>query len=125
MKVCRRCKQELPRTKFYHLAQRNAKGEETSWDCRDSFCKKCRGKYQTERLKVRKSQAVTYLGGQCVDCALIDPVADVYDFHHRDSSEKDFSIGKTTKSFERIKVELDKCDLLCANCHRRRHAKSV
>ena len=56
-----------------------------------------------------------------MDCGLITSKVEVYDFHHRDPSQKDFSISKNAKSFEKCKQELDKCDLLCANCHRLRH----
>ena len=38
-------------------------------------------------------------------------------FHHLDPTQKDFGISGTTKSFEKLKPELDKCVLLCANCH--------
>jgi hypothetical protein len=44
-----------------------------------------------------------------------------YDFHHKDPNEKDFMISKQAKSFEAIKAELDKCELLCAVCHRFEH----
>lgn len=45
------------------------------------------------------------------------------DFHHTDPSKKDFGIssGGYTRSFEKIKDELDKCILVCANCHRELH----
>lgn len=46
------------------------------------------------------------------------------DFHHRDAAEKDFGISYKghTKALERLKKEVDKCILLCANCHREEHA---
>ncbi len=44
------------------------------------------------------------------------------EFHHIDPLKKDFNISQfRTTSFESIKKELDKCDLLCANCHREIH----
>ena len=49
------------------------------------------------------------------------------DFHHRNPQEKDFNIGGSTKSIslerfvDEITPELDKCDLLCPNCHRQEH----
>lgn len=71
-----------------------------------------------------KKKAVAYLGGACQDCGLKTDVVQVYDFHHRDPSLKDFTIAKfITSDFDTvIAPELDKCDLLCANCHRIRHA---
>jgi transcription elongation factor Elf1 len=48
------------------------------------------------------------------------------DFHHRDASQKDFSVG-SIKEFgwgrERVLNEIEKCMVVCANCHRKLHAK--
>jgi len=45
-----------------------------------------------------------------------------FDFHHRDPKEKSFGLGVAImKSWATIKNELDKCDLLCAHCHRLLH----
>ena len=117
MKTCKRCGEEKPREEFYKL---KGKQYDPEWDCRDSHCKTCRKQYQADRLRERKREAVEYLGGKCQDCGLVSHAC-VYDFHHRDPSQKDFTLGKNFKSFASIKDELDKCDLLCANCHRIRH----
>lgn len=47
------------------------------------------------------------------------------DFHHRDPKEKKFNIGMQvgTYSLKKLRVEVAKCDVLCANCHRKLHAK--
>src|SRR5215471_11078564 len=91
-------------------------------------CQEC-ADYHIQRLAERrttyKRRAVEYLGGQCVDCGLRTTVAAVYDFHHLSSAEKDASIARmlnVTKRWAKIQEELDKCVLLCANCHRIRHA---
>ena len=43
-------------------------------------------------------------------------------FHHLDPSQKDFGIaGCHSKSFDKIKLELDKCILICQNCHHELH----
>jgi len=71
-----------------------------------------------------KIEAVKYKGGRCEDCGFIG-YAGVYDFHHLDPTQKDFEISsfKRKKLTDRLKQELDKCAILCANCHRIRHAK--
>lgn len=45
------------------------------------------------------------------------------DFHHRDPNQKDFGIGTGhTRAWEKVKAELDKCILVCRNCHGEIHA---
>ena len=59
----------------------------------------------------------------CVDCGFNNPYA--LDFDHRDKDLKTFSIGTAVSnawSIERIMVEVNKCDVRCANCHRIRTA---
>ena len=118
MKTCKRCKEIKPLDEFYKQRQISTKGKTCNYF--DSYCKKCRCLYATERRQKIRKQAVEYLGGQCERCGLIDdPCA--YDFHHRDPSQKDFEISRQSKSFESIKYELNKCALLCAICHRKEH----
>lgn len=75
-----------------------------------------------ERRRHLKRQAIAYKGGACVDCGYTK-CAEALQFHHRNPQEKDFRIGSgLTKSWARLKAELDKCDLVCANCHAERHA---
>ena len=41
----------------------------------------------------------------------------VLQFHHLNTEEKDFTISAKSYSFERLKKEVDKCVMLCSNCH--------
>jgi hypothetical protein len=77
----------------------------------------------TERRKKLKVMAREYKGGKCMICGY-DKCADALDFHHRDSEQKDFGLSAKgiTRSWEKIKQEIDKCILICANCHREVHA---
>ena len=43
------------------------------------------------------------------------------DFHHRDPSTKLFAPGTGTRSMDKLLEEVGKCDVLCANCHRKLH----
>lgn len=87
-------------------------------------CLKCVVDAVTKRRRKLKEMSIAYKGGECNNCGYDRSIA-ALEFHHRDPAEKDFAIGGagTTRSFEAIKVELDKCDLLCANCHREEHAR--
>lgn len=80
--------------------------------------------YGVDSRAVVKAQCIEYLGGKCVDCGLKDDCVVVYDFHHRGAKEFNIShaIGHHL-SLDELKEELDKCDLLCAICHRKRHTK--
>ena len=72
-----------------------------------------------KRRRALKQKAIDYKGGKCVCCGY-DKHAGVLDFHHVNPAEKEFSIGARgyTRSWEKIKQELHKCILVCANCHR-------
>lgn len=77
----------------------------------------------SQRLKKRerKLEAIKYLGGKCNKCGGSFHPA-VYEFHHRNPQEKDRDPSKMLQlSWTRLQEELDKCDLLCANCHRMEH----
>jgi len=70
-----------------------------------------------------KQKAVTYLGGKCSACGYKKCIA-ALEFHHI-SKSKEFNISKPKSIvFEKIKTELDKCSLLCSNCHRETHHNS-
>ena len=48
------------------------------------------------------------------------------DMHHKDAGTKSFTVGEANHkkwSFSRIRVELDKCEVLCRNCHAEEHEK--
>ena len=76
----------------------------------------------SERRRKIKDMAIEYKGGKCEKCGY-NKCNGALEFHHLNPEEKDFSISTsgTTKSFERIKKEIDKCILVCANCHREIH----
>jgi hypothetical protein len=76
-----------------------------------------------KRRKRIRDMAVAYKGGQCLLCHYKRCPA-ALEFHHPDPSTKDFSISAdgSTRSWKRVKQEIEKCVLICANCHREIHA---
>jgi len=82
-----------------------------------------RAKYYSENVKKIKE----YYGGEikCERCGYTDICFAPFDFHHREPSQKDFGIHKKIDSspFEKWKEEIEKCELLCSNCHRKEHSK--
>ncbi len=84
--------------------------------------------YYTKRRLYRKLKAVEYMGGVCEDCGFVATTENyiVFDFHHIDPSEKDLALGSglnLLRSWKKITDELDKCELLCSNCHRLLHGQ--
>lgn len=74
--------------------------------------------------KIIKHRSIEALGGKCIICGnTFDDCC--YDFHHIDSSQKDFAISSINtngaRTWLQIRDELRKCALLCANCHRKYH----
>ena len=70
----------------------------------------------------RKKMLTEYKGGKCMHCGYTpsrDIEYNVLEFHHVDPSSKSFNVSTSlSRSIESLKLEADKCLLLCANCHR-------
>ena len=89
------------------------------------ICPGCRSRLTATRMK---RCAVIYMGGACRDCGLISDLQNdlsCFDFHHLNEQEKDFAINAWNGSWDTLERELQKCILLCACCHRKRHSKKV
>jgi hypothetical protein len=112
-RYCPRCKQDCPINNFY-----SRRGKKHS----SVYCKKCTNEQTIERTQSIKEQMVNYKGGECSRCGY-DTYIGALEFHHLDPTQKDFNLSKLKKNKfdEKIKDELDKCILVCANCHREIH----
>ena len=86
-------------------------------------CKKCKQTAQGERRKKLRRWLEEYKTTLfCERCGFDDFRA--LEFHHTGGKEKDFNIGDMVRlglSVARIKEEIEKCTILCANCHRIEH----
>lgn len=90
---------------------------------RKGSCLACRAEKQNALRADQKQRAIEYLGGKCENCGY-DRCPAALDFHHRDQSQKTANVGQLMLgSWESLVAELDKCDLLCSNCHREHHAR--
>ena len=112
-RMCSDCRQRLPLSDFYRSGAKV-----------QSRCKACFNRMGVERWRRIKIEEVERLGGRCADCGgRFHP--DVFEFHHLDPSAKDYQWTKLRLfSADRRRRELDKCVMLCANCHRMRHVVS-
>lgn len=91
-----------------------AKEKRTYADRRDYFIQAV-----AKRRRKLKMMAIEYKGGCCQLCGY-DKYPGGLDLHHINPDQKEFGIGSKgyTRSWEKVKAELDKCILVCANCHR-------
>lgn len=69
------------------------------------------------RRRDAKARYIEYLGGQCERCGY-NKCQRALTFHHRNRADKELSLSQTLDwSWVKIKAELDKCELVCFNCH--------
>lgn len=130
-KTCSKCKEEKPRSKF----NRRGKAGRNRGILR-SQCKECEKGYGSQTpesvlARVYKSRQRNrewmwnyLLNHPCIDCGETDPI--VLEPDHLDSALKTDTVARmvhNTYSIARIEKELKKCEIVCANCHRRRTAK--
>ena len=130
-KLCTDCREILPIDQFSKNKQKK--------DGLNYRCKTCQRIYfknhyqnnkqyyidkaseQTEKyLEIIEEVKQDKLKGGCSVCGVYHPA--ILDFHHIDPTKKDFTIAQSrTKSKEKFLRELDKCIVLCSNCHRILH----
>jgi hypothetical protein len=133
-KVCTKCEIEKSRDLF--SARKKSKDGLALW-CRECFKiywskryyenqQHYRDSHSKSRNKLREEYArkvFEYLKNHsCIICGESDPI--VLEFDHRDRNDKieSVSILILNSSWKRIEMEIQKCDVLCANCHRRKTA---
>jgi hypothetical protein len=86
-----------------------------------SICKSCHSSENTKRGRERKKMLVEHKGGSCIVCGYSKCIA-ALEFHHQDPNNKDPKFRALRYwSLKRAMDEVDKCYLLCSNCHREAH----
>lgn len=135
MKTCTACKQELPLEAF---GKNKANKDGLNYTCRPCTNQRMRDNHKkrvsdpeklnkhNERIRLRAQARKAHIvhrvfGGHCYDCGEAYPDC-VFDFHH-EGEEKQANpsqlIGRNM--MKEAFAELEKCVMLCANCHRMRH----
>jgi hypothetical protein len=133
MRRCGRCKLEKPAEDF--AWRRKKKGQ------RDNYCRPCRAAYKQEHYAANRQRyidsagrrkrmlvaeridfLVTYLREHpCIDCGETDPI--VLEFDHLRDKKFGIAAGLRDREWQSVLDEMAKCEVVCANCHRRRTAK--
>ena len=84
-----------------------------------SWCRSCLNEYTAERAKRRREYLNQAKSVPCMDCGVQYPPY-VMDFDHI-AGEKAFGLSQSlNRSFEKVLAEMEKCEVVCANCHRMR-----
>lgn len=136
MKICPKCTLEKNKEEF--PIRQNGKPNSWCKKCHNSHTKKVRDSNIEERnrraqylRKIKREELrqviFNYLKDKgCITCGEADRV--VLDFDHKDQKEKEFSISEglaRVYSKQKVLKEIEKCDVLCSNCHRRKTAKQL
>lgn len=137
MKICKKCQAPFKGYNFIDGKYRNLNNRQFCLEC-SPFGEKNNKDLTKNLLKTkhpsrktyknvknfrynRKIKSIEYLGGKCKICGY-EKCKTALHFHHLDPKEKAFGISsKASWGFEKIKSELDKCILLCSNCHAEIH----
>jgi len=127
-KICTKCLKKKFETEFSYRKR--------SKDKRHSWCRKCKGTYEAilykhnpkRRMDISMNNKRTMkkhrellnaikIKAGCKDCGNKNPI--VLDFDHTENN-KLYTIARMMNglSWDRIQVEIDKCEVVCANCHR-------
>ena len=73
--------------------------------------------YKRKRMREAKQKCVDYLGGKCVKCNYAKSLR-ALSLHHKIRADKEFEMSTIKDhNWEKVKRELDKCILVCLNCH--------
>lgn len=133
MRRCGRCKREKQVGEFSW--RRRAGGQ------LDNYCRPCRAEYKQEHYAANKTRYIASAGQRkkamveertqylvaflrehpCADCGEVDPI--VLEFDHLRDKKFSISKGLQDRNWQDVLDEIAKCDVVCANCHRRRTAK--
>lgn len=101
--------------RYYVANQEHIKQRNREWYRKT---KSIRLKQSAQRRSINRAYLHNAKSAPCMDCGNRFP-SECMDFDHRDSNEKSLNVGQMIGySIENIQTEIDKCDLVCANCHR-------
>lgn len=117
-KACSCCKVVKPLCEFHSTGYRHSKAGKVKMYKPD--CRVCANKKWEQRINERLNMFVSEW--KCCICGY-DRCQAALDFHHVDRTKKDFAVSaRRSISVKKLREEIEKCILVCANCHREIHA---
>lgn len=134
--VCSKCKEEKDIEEYSFRSKKNNTRRSECKTCVKKYRKKyysenrekgiANSAYHAKKANIRNMQYIWdyLLDHPCVDCGEENPV--VLEFDHRDGVEKLGNIGAIQHlgwGINKLKEEIEKCDVRCCNCHRKRTAQ--
>lgn len=130
IKRCKKCKIKKHSSKFYKHPSTKDKLSNICIDCQLQYQKKNIKNKRINNLKTHhkakkrgKNLILQYLKSHpCIDCEESDPI--VLEFDHIRGRKKFCISQRIHYVWETLLKEIEKCDIRCANCHRRRHYKN-
>ena len=135
MKLCPKCNTEKDETEF------NSKNKKRG--TLQSFCKECNKEYHREHYKNNKQDylekarrndlinrnknhtkaRVYFLQNPCIDCGETDPIVLQFDHINGNKTHNVSNLLRECYNWNKIQMEIDKCEVRCANCHLRKTAR--
>ena len=120
-KVCTDCNIKKHVSEYYYNKHRKNKIRPQCKECSKLRANKNPRKYSEDRAELKRNYIFShFLKNPCIDCGEADPL--VLEFDHVRGTKVD-SIGcmlRDGRTLDTIKAEINKCDVVCANCHRKR-----
>ena len=116
---CNTCQRDLPDDDFH----RNRWKGRRKRRFRNDACRECASARASVRGERNRKLILEAKEVPCVDCGVRYPFW-IMQFDHRDSSKKDFELRSPgCRALQKLKDEMAKCDVVCANCHEDRTHK--
>ena len=134
MKQCGECKAILPLARFYFKSRKSGRRHSRCKDCyrvyaRNHYRNNPRQYSEYHRIndarylaRNRQLVSVYLLTHPCVDCGEADPILLDFDHVYGVKTRNVSEMVSSSFSEERIMKEIQKCEVRCANCHRRKTA---
>lgn len=130
-KVCQKCKKKQRTEEFAKCSKRKDGLQAWCRTCNNEANRKCYSTSSVRKEKTRKRVKETkrqtnlffieyFSSHPCIDCGETNYLC--LDFDHRENKKEDVSRMRGC-SLETIKKEIEKCDVRCSNCHRKKTAK--